>query len=70
MAELRFVATKHGHRPVRVGLYLDEDNVMRCKRRINNSSLTLNSKQPILLPHDDSYVKLLVLDAHQQVKHS
>jgi len=50
-------------------LYLD-DNIMRCKGRINNSSLPLNSKQPILLPHDHPYIKLLVLDAHQRVKHN
>jgi len=71
--ELRFVATKHGHKPVRVdqfGLYIDEDSVLRRKGRINNSSLTLNSKQPILLPHDNPYVVLLIIDAHQCVKHS
>ena len=43
---------------------------LRCKGRINNSSLTLNSKQPILLPHDHPYIKLLISDVHQKVKHS
>ena len=70
---MKFVVTNRGHKPIRVdqfGLYLDDDNVMRCKGRINNSSLLLNSKQPILLPRDHPYVELLILNVHQRIKHS
>ena len=72
-AELIFLSSNHGPRPARVdqfGLYIDESKVLRCKGRINNSSLALNSKRPILLPPDHLYVKLLITDVHQRVKHS
>ena len=72
-AELIFLSSNHGSRPARVdqfGLYIDESKVLRCKGRINNSSLALNSKRPILLPPDHPYVKLLITDVHQRVKHS
>ena len=68
---MKFIVTNRGHKPIRVDQfgYFDDDNVMRCKGRINNSSLPFNSKQPILLPHDHPYVKLLVLDVqHQHIK--
>ena len=71
--ELIYLTSKHGPRPTRVdqfGLYIDEKNILRCKGRINNSSLALNSRRPILLPHDHPYVKLLIIDVHQRVKHS
>ena len=67
-AELSFLASKHGARVDQFGLYIDGNNILRCKGRINNSSLTLNSKQPILLPHD--HLKLLIIDVHQMVEHS
>ena len=50
-------------------MHIDKGNVLKCKGRINNSSPALNSKQPILLPHDNPYVALLIIDAHQCVKH-
>ena len=33
------------------GLFLDE-GILRCCGRLNNSTLELNSKNPVLLPHD------------------
>lgn len=40
---------------------------MRC--RGNNSSLQLGAKNPILLPHDHHYVKLLINDVHKKIHH-
>ena len=48
------------------GLFLDH-GVLKCHGRINNSSLPLCSKQPILLPHKDPFVVLLVSHFHEIV---
>ena len=50
------------------GLFLDH-GVLKCHGRINNSSLPLCRKQPILLPHKDPFVVLLVSHFHEVVKH-
>ena len=42
---------------------------MKCRGRINNSTLSLNEKNPILLPCKHPFIKLLVIHVHQQVKH-
>ena len=50
------------------GLILQE-GILKCYGRINNSSLKLSSKQLILLPHNHSFVTLLVRHFHEAVKH-
>ena len=50
------------------GLFL-QDGMLKCYGRINNSSLKLSSKQPILLPHNHPFVTLLVRHFHEVVKH-
>ena len=52
------------------GLFLDDQQVLRCKGRLNNSSLCLQSKIPAILPQRHRIVELLILWAHQRVKHS
>ncbi|CAB4025225.1 Hypothetical predicted protein [Paramuricea clavata] len=52
------------------GLYTDENHVIRCKGRLNNSSLGLGSRHPILLPSKHRVVELLIREAHEQVKHN
>ena len=38
------------------GLYLDEDQLIRCKGRIGNSSLPPESKNPVFLPSKNEFV--------------
>ena len=49
-------------------LFLDE-HVLRCKGRIFNSTLSDTAKKPVLLPPKHWFVKLLVIDMHNRVKH-
>ena len=51
------------------GLFLDDNNVMKCKGRINNSTVSLEEKNPIFLPAKHPLIKLLVMHIHQQAKH-
>ena len=55
---------------IQFGLYLDEAGVLRSRGRLNESSLPLDSKNPIFLPNNHSFVNLLILHTHNGVKHS
>ena len=59
--------------PIRVpqfGLFLSENQTIRCKGRISNASLPTSSKSPILLPAKHTFVKLVIKQTHDRVKHS
>ena len=75
--EIQFICNNHvdeQRKPLLVsqfGLFYDEtDHVIRCRGRINNSSLPTNVKNPILLPHHHHLVKLLIQCAHIKLMHS
>ena len=73
--EISFVATGNARTvaPAYVqqfGLFLDDDHVLRCKGRLNNGSLNLGSKNPILLPSKSRFVELLICEIHQKIKRS
>lgn len=44
--------------------------VLRCRGRINNSSLQPESKNPILLPPNHPFIDLLIRRTLQKIKHS
>lgn len=52
------------------GWFLDGDRVLRCKGRLNNSSLPLGSRNPILLPSKHPFVELLIREIHYRIKHN
>lgn len=59
--------------PIRVaqfGLFLSEDQTIKCKVRIDNAPLLTSSKFPILLPPKHPFVNLTVKQAYDLVKHS
>ena len=51
-------------------LYLDERGIVRCKGRIQNSSLNQEAKTPMLLPSKHHVVDLIIGDNHQRMLHS
>jgi len=51
------------------GLYLDLNHLLKCKGRINNSTLLFNEKNPIFLPPKHPFIKLLVISSHYQAMH-
>ncbi|CAB4023458.1 hypothetical protein AWC38_SpisGene24962 [Paramuricea clavata] len=55
---------------IQFGLYLDEAGVLRSRGRLNESSLPLDSKNPIFLPNKHPFVNLLILHMHNEIKHS
>ena len=59
--------------PIRVsqfGLFVDHSDLLRCQGRINNAQLTTASKNPVLLPPNHYWVKLLIQHVHDDIKHS
>ena len=48
-------------------LFKDQENIIPCRGRINESSLSLSEKQPILLPSKHPFTDLIILDHHKIV---
>lgn len=51
-------------------LFIDELGVLRCKGRLDNSSVSPATNNPILLPNKHFFTKLVVNEVHHQVNHS
>lgn len=51
------------------GLFL-EGGLIKCRGQMNNSPLPANSRNPILLPAKHPFVRLIIKDAHESVKHN
>ena len=49
---------------------MDLDKIIRCRGRLGNSTLQLNSKNPILLSASHYFVELLILEVHLNTNHS
>ena len=51
-------------------LFMDRDKIIRCEGRINQSTLPVSSKNPILLPAKHLFTTLLIQNRHQLVHHN
>ena len=51
-------------------LFVDKDGILRARSRLKHASLTLDATQPILLPKNHWYSRLVVQDYHERVFHS
>ena len=51
-------------------LFIDSDQIIRCRGRLGNSTLPLSSKNPILLPASHYFVELLIIEVHLRTNHS
>ena len=49
---------------------VEVNDVMVCRGRLANSDLNMEAKFPILLPRDDKFSELIVLDCHERALHS
>lgn len=53
-----------------LSVFEDEDGVLRCKGRIQNSTLPYSIKFPVLLPRKHHFTELVILHSHGTVKHN
>ena len=53
-----------------LGLYQDDEGMLRCRGRIGLSSLPHDTRFPIVLPRGHHFTKLVILKRHDQVMHN
>ena len=53
-----------------LGLFIDKNGILRCKGRLEHSSLSESARYPILLPQKDAFTRLVIERAHKQLLHS
>ena len=51
-------------------LFLDQDEILRCRTRVNKSSLQQSNKTPILIPSKHRFSDFLIQEAHDAVFHN
>ncbi|XP_028512935.1 uncharacterized protein LOC110232368 [Exaiptasia diaphana] len=54
---------------IQLGL-VEQAGVLRCQGRLVNSELSMDAKNPIILPKDHRFTELIVIDSHDRVLHS
>ena len=53
-----------------LGLYIDEQGLLRCKGRLDNSDLTEGARRPVLLPNMEHFTHLIIERTHKQSLHT
>ena len=61
--------TKHPPIIQQLGLYLDDNNLIRCKGRLQNTQLPYNAKYTVMIPAESYLATLMVRDTHLIVLH-
>ena len=73
-SEIEYLLSKsQGSIPNRVrqfGLFIDEQELLRCEGRIDKANIPRESKNPMLLPAKHPIIDLIVRDVHHRVKHN
>ena len=52
-----------------LGIYEDEEHILRCRGRLGNSCLTEETRFPIILPRNHQLSRLIVEACHRKVHH-
>ena len=50
-----------------LGLYEDEIKLLRCKGRLQNATIPVDARHPIILTQDHYLTELIIRDCHQRV---
>ena len=58
--------SKPSNLKAQLGVYIDEDGLLRCHGRLGNSDLDETAKQPLLLPKADRFTELLIDNIHKK----
>ena len=53
-----------------LGLYIDDDGLLKCKGRLNNAPIRETEKRPILLPSKHYFTNLVIEQVHREAMHS
>ncbi|XP_045205909.2 uncharacterized protein LOC123558098 [Mercenaria mercenaria] len=55
---------------VQLGIYKDDDGLLRCKGRLENACLTESARFPLLLPRNDRFTEMVIEKEHKQMLHT
>ncbi|XP_065060233.1 uncharacterized protein LOC135687567 [Rhopilema esculentum] len=53
-----------------LGCFVDKEGIIRVGGRLQNASISYNSKHPVLLPRQHHFTKLVIWHSHLTVKHN
>jgi len=53
-----------------LGLYTDDNGLLRCKGRLQNGTIPFNARYPILLPANHCLTARIIDDCHKRVLHN
>jgi hypothetical protein len=53
-----------------LGLFIDNQGLLRCKSRLENAELSESARYPILLPRHDRFTELIIMKTHKEILHS
>lgn len=53
-----------------LNIFLDKDRTIRCRGRIEHSSLSMSAKNPMLLPTKHYFTELVISECHKVVHHN
>ncbi len=53
-----------------LGVYEDENGLLRCRGRIQYADLPNETKFPLLIPRDHHVTRLIVIECHERVFHN
>lgn len=54
---------------LQLGLFRDQDSILRCKGRLGNAPLNVAARYPALLPRQHHVIRLIVESCHRKVNH-
>ena len=54
---------------INLGLFLDEDGLLRCKGRLKNTDWSYDQRYPILIPKDCDYTNKIITQTHSDNHH-
>ena len=72
-SDLKAILNKDAHPPAYVDqfqLFQDDDGVLRCRGRVDNSSLVYTTKSPALLPAKHRLLLLIIRNSHSKTMRS
>ena len=53
-----------------VGVYIDDEGMLRCRGRIGKANIRFETRFPILLPSHNHVTELIILNAHEKIFHN
>lgn len=62
--------TRESHRYNQLNLLMDDEGLIRCQGRIEQSTVTQETKHPILMPSRHPYTVFLIKERHESVHHN